>query len=287
MINAPQTNAALPSPRRIAIDDDWFDVHKVTDRLYAIAEPRHYEHTVLNLLIGDRHAVLIDTGCGIGNVRRAVEQLTPYPVTVVNTHTHLDHLGGNHLFSDIVMFDHPRSRGISRDGAPQETLFSEIINDRIVTPPWPIGFEREKAALPPFSVSRWLKHGDTFEIGGIRLKVLHTPGEAPDHICLLDEDQRILFSGDILLDGAVWSHLDGGDVAQLRQSYELLMQHYDDFDFLMPCHNAPCQPKDLLPIALAGAEEVLSGKAKPQKGIDPWGRRYRKYNFGRISILTK
>jgi hypothetical protein len=65
------------------------------------------------------------------------------------------------------------------------------------------------------------------------------------------------------------------------------MQHYDAFDFLMPCHNAPCQPKDLLPLALAGAEDVLSGRAKPQAGVDPWGRRYKKYDFGRISILTK
>ena len=115
--------------------------------------------------------------------------------------------------------------------------------------------QSEPAALPRRRDG--LKHGETIELGGIRLKVLHTPGEAPDHICLLDETHRILFSGDILLEGAVWSHLDGGDVGALRDSYELLMRHYDEFDFLMPCHNAPCQAKDLLPVALAGAETVL------------------------------
>ena len=63
--------------------------------------------------------------------------------------------------------------------------------------------------------------------------------------------------------------------------------HYDEFDFLMPCHNAPCQAKELLPVALAGAEAVLSGTMRPQEGEDPWGRRYKKYDFGRIAILTQ
>jgi glyoxylase-like metal-dependent hydrolase (beta-lactamase superfamily II) len=280
-------HSVFPEPKRVSIDDDWFDVQQIAGWLYAISEPRHYEHTVVNLLIGDRHAILIDTGCGIGNLRRVAEQLTRCPITVVNTHTHLDHLGGNRQFGDIVMFDHPRSRSISRDGAARQTLLWELYDDRLVTLPWPRDFEPEKAAMPPFEVARWLKHGDTLEIGGIRLKVLHTPGEAPDHICLLDQTHRVLFSGDILLNGAVWSHLDGGDVGELRASYELLMRHYDEFDFLMPGHNQPCQGKDLLPIALAGAKAVLEGKAQPQAGSDPWGRRYMKYEFGRISILTK
>src|SRR5438067_11227169 len=121
MPKTPGLLKTLPQPHRIAIEDDWFGVLKISDYLYAISEPRHYEHTVLNLLIGDRHAVLIDTGCGIGNLRRVIESLTEHSVTVINTHTHLDHLGSNNQFSDIVMFDHPRSRRISRDGKPQET----------------------------------------------------------------------------------------------------------------------------------------------------------------------
>ena len=72
------------------------------------------------------------------------------PVTVINTHTHLDHLGGNKLFGEIMMFDHPRSRKLSRNGAPQETLFWELINDKVVTPPWPKGFARDKASIAAF-----------------------------------------------------------------------------------------------------------------------------------------
>ncbi|MGK9340272.1 MBL fold metallo-hydrolase [Sinorhizobium meliloti] len=274
-------------PQDIAINDDWFDVLKISDYLFAISEPRHYEHTVVYLLLGSDRAILIDTGCGIGNLRRVVEQLTSFPITVVNTHTHLDHLGSNHQFSEIMMFDHPRSRDLSSNGASRDLLHWELHREELVIPPWPRDFHIAESALPPFKVSRWLKHDDVLEIADIRFRVLHTPGEAPDHMCLLDQTHRILFSGDILLNGPVWSHLDGGDVGELRDSYERLMRRVNEFDVVMPSHNTPCQNKDLLPLELAASNDVLSGKAQPQVGTDLWGRRYNKYDFGRISILSK
>lgn len=273
-------------PRPVDVDSDWFTVLRVSDHLFAITEPRHYEHTVIYLLIGDGCAILIDTGCGIGDLGNVVEQLTKFPVTVINTHTHLDHLGSSRQFSDIMMFDHPRSRDVSESGVPQADLFRELLDEKLITPPWPQGFQRENAVLPPFNVSRWLKHGDQIEIGGISLKVLHTPGEAPDHICLLDQTHRVLFSGDILLNGPVWSHLVGGDVHELHGSYELLTRFREEFDILMPSHNAPCQDNRLLPAALAITEGILSGELSPSLGVDPWGRRYKKYGSGKITILT-
>ncbi|WP_085899897.1 MBL fold metallo-hydrolase [Kiloniella majae] len=287
MTQRQKDETIIHRPQIVAVDDDWFDVQKVSNRLYTISEPRHYEHTVMNLLVGKQHAVLIDTGCGIGNLSRVVEQLTNLPVTVVNTHTHLDHLGSNHQFSDIIMFDHPNSRNVSQNGALKEDFVRELLDEKFVTPPWPRSFELASTTLPPFKVSRWIKHEDILELGDICLKVLHTPGEASDHICLLEQNDRILFTGDILLHGAVWSHLDGGDIEELSHSYELLMQYYDEIDFLMPSHNTSCLEKNLLPIALAGVKEILDGNVVPRQGKDAWGRFYNEYDFGRISILTR
>lgn len=265
--------------------DEWFQITKLTDFLFAISEPRHYEHTVVYLIIGKDQAILIDTGCGIGDLRSVVEHLTHFPVTVVNTHTHLDHLGSNRQFSDIMIFDHPCSHKLSTKGASREDVVWELLNEAVVS--LPSGFIYEEVSIPPFPVLRWLQNGDILDIGDVRLKVLHTPGEAVDHICLLDETHRILFSGDILLDGAVWSHLEGGNIHELSASYERLMRYYNEFDVIMPSHNAPCQGKDLLPFALAASREVISGKIEPTLGTDPWGRPFKKYDFERISILLK
>ena len=57
-------------------------------------------------------------------------------------------------------------------------------------------------------------------------EVIHAPGEAPDHICLLDRADRVLFCGDILLDGPVWTHLEWrqseGPGKELSKADELL-----------------------------------------------------------------
>jgi glyoxylase-like metal-dependent hydrolase (beta-lactamase superfamily II) len=116
--------------------------------------------------------------------------------------------------------------------------------------------------------------------------VIFTPGEAPDHICLLDRAHRLLFCGDILLHGPVWTHLEGGSLTDLLASYKRLMLFFDDFDYLMPCHNQPWLDKNLLPETLAGTEKVLSGEAKFREITDPWNRRLKQYSFDRFEILT-
>ncbi len=275
-----------PQFSSIPSDDDWFETYQITPNLFVFYEPRHFEETAVSLLIGGEKAVLIDTGCGIGDLRKAVRAVTAKPIMVVNTHTHPDHLGANEQFDEVAMFDHPVTRRAAESGVPQPVLEKEILAEHLVTGPWPRGFDPQGRSLPPISVNRWLKNGERVELGDRELLVIPTPGEAPDHICLLDKTDRILFCGDILLHGPVWTHLEGGCLNDLVTSYRRLMDYFDDFDHLMPGHNEPWLDKDLLPAALAGAEQVLSGQAQFLEITDPWKRRLREYSFGRFSILT-
>jgi glyoxylase-like metal-dependent hydrolase (beta-lactamase superfamily II) len=283
----PAALSARLDLQRILPAQDWFEIYQIATDLFVFYEPRHYEQTIVNLVVGEHAAALIDTGCGIGDLRSAVEEVTDKPVLVINTHTHLDHLGSNRQFDDIAMLDHPRCRRVAARGVSNQTLRTEILADGLVTGPWPRGFDPRGFALPPFEVDRWLTDGDRIDLGGRSLEVIHTPGEAPDHICLLDRANRILFSGDILLHGPVWTHLPGGSLEDLVESYRRLMGYLDDFDHLMPSHNEPWLDKDLLPETLAGAERVASGDAESQEIVDPWNRRLRQYSFGRFSILTR
>jgi len=171
------------------------------------------------------------------------------------------------------MFDHPRSHQVAENGASQATIQREILSENLVIKPWPRGFDPNGLSTPPFKVSRWVEDGEQLNLGGKDLEVIHTPGEAPDHICLLDRTDRLVFCGDILLRGPVWTHLEGGSLEDLITSYRKLMNYFDDFDHLMPGHNQPWLEKNLLPETLAGAERVLSGEVKPRKIVDPWNRR--------------
>src|SRR4051812_29998104 len=269
-----------------SIADDWFTIYAIATNLFVFYEPRHYEETLATLIIGREKAALIDTGCGIGDLRKAVRAVTDKPIVVVNTHTHTDHIGSNHQFGDIVMFDHPLARRVAKQGVSAQIMHNDILADHLVIKPWPEGFDPQGFSLPPFRVSRWLRAGDRIDLGDRDLVVIPTPGEAADHICLLDSADRILFCGDILLHGPVWTHLEGGNLSDLVRSYRTLMEYYDDFDHLMPSHNEPWLGKQLLPASLAGAEQVISGQAAYREITDPWNRRLRQYSFDQFSILT-
>ena len=184
------------------------------------------------------------------------------------------------------MFDHPRSHRVAEMGVSHQIIQSEILAETLVIKPWPRGFDPEGFSLPPFPVGRWLSPGDRIDLGDRDLVVIHTPGEAEDHICLLDRVDRILFCGDILLHGPVWTHLEGGNLNDLLMSYRGLMSFFDEFDRLMPGHNEPWLGKQLLPVCLAGAEQVVAGQAEYREITDPWNRRLREYSFDQFSILT-
>ena len=68
-------------------------------------------------------------------------------------------------------------------------------------------------------IDRALGEGDTIEGTEFGLEALHTPGHAPNHLCFLLEEERLLFTGDMVL-GGTWSVINparGGDMAVYLQ----------------------------------------------------------------------
>ena len=51
-------------------------------------------------------------------------------------------------------------------------------------------------------VDRVLADGDTIEATEFRIRAIHTPGHASNHLCYLLEEERTLFSGDHIMDGS-------------------------------------------------------------------------------------
>ena len=63
--------------------NEWFTVAEIDDQSFAISEYQHYEETHCYLLCGREKAVLIDTGLGVSNIKRVVDDITALPVTVL------------------------------------------------------------------------------------------------------------------------------------------------------------------------------------------------------------
>ena len=78
------------------------------------------------LVIGEEKAALIDTGMGFPGLRQLVERLTDKPVIVLNTHGHLNHIGGNDEFDCIYL--HPDDLAVYAEHG-MESYRSGVIRD--------------------------------------------------------------------------------------------------------------------------------------------------------------
>lgn len=82
--------------------------------------------------------------------------------------------------------------------------------------PWPDADGRYSVPWIP------LHNGQMIPAGDVRLEVHHTPGHAPDHICLWHAASRTLFGGDLLIEGStvVVPGTRGGDLIAYLDSLD-------------------------------------------------------------------
>ncbi len=78
--------------------------------------------------------------------------------------------------------------------------------------------------------------GDEFELGDLRLVVIHTPGHTPGSVCYYEPERRWLFSGDTVFGYGAFGRVDlpGGNGIQLIASLERLLEL--EIDVLYPGH---------------------------------------------------
>ena len=157
--------AVYSTLERVPCSQDWFEVYKVKDGIYAIYEPYQYEEALCTLILGEEKAVLIDTGCGIGNIRDVVEEITDLPVMVVNSHAHNDHIAQNYLFDEVAMLDHPWSHEAEK-GLPNSEM-AHLIADGMLWKELPEGFDAENYVVPGFKVTHWFKEGAILDLGNV------------------------------------------------------------------------------------------------------------------------
>ncbi len=270
---------------RVECSQPWFEVYRIKRDVYAFYEPGQFEEVLSYLVLGKKNAALIDTGCGIGNVKRLTEELTKLPVKVVNTHSHYDHVAQDHLFTDTAMFDAPNARQASKVGYSVMEM-SHLLAEGMLSKPLPKDFDAEIYHVPPFTVTWWLKDGDIIDLGDRGLEVIHTPGHSPDSICLLDKRASLLWTGDTFYPGAIYLHLPGSDLDAFINSYARMIELSPQYERLAPSHNEPWVEKSMLEHVMRAAQEVRMEKGKYIEDTDE-DTKVRKYKFNRFSIVTK
>lgn len=86
-----------------------------------------------------------------------------------------------------------------------------------------------------FQPDRQPAHGEHLTLGACRLRVIHTPGHASNHLCYLLEDEKLLFTGDHVMQGStVVINPPDGDMAAYIASLRALLA--ENIDWFAPGH---------------------------------------------------
>jgi len=255
-----QPRPAYSKLQRVKISDSWFEVYKIRSGVFAIYEPHQFEEVISYLVVGSQKALLFDTGMGISNIKAVVEELTGLPVSVVNSHTHNDHVGDNWRFADVygmpTEFTRTNAKGSTTD-AQAELAPGQICGTL------PSGFDAVSYRTRPFHISHWLQDGEKLSLGDRTLEVISTPGHTPDSIALLDERNGLLFTGDTFYLGPIYLYRRETDLDAYVRSVKRLAELSPRLQLLLPAHNVPVAEPSYLPRVLDAIQQVRDGRAKP------------------------
>src|SRR5579863_6925092 len=279
----PDWCRALPRPeyktlQRISVGDPWFEVYKVVPGVFAIYEPHQAEETIGYLIVGDKRALLFDTGMGISDIKKVTAELTKLPIVVLNSHTHDDHVGGNWQFDSVYGMDtdftHKNAQG-SREDAQAEITPDQICGTL------PKGFDSRAYSTRPWKITAYIHDGDKFDLGGRTIEVIATPGHTPDAISLIDRGNGLLFTGDTYYPAPIWLYRPETDLNAYAASIARLAGLASSVKLVLGAHNIPVAQPDVLPRLVTAFDAVRSGKIKPTP--DSPGKVL--YKVGDISFL--
>ena len=213
-------------------------ISEVAERIYEIKpEGKELESFPLCTvyLIVDENTALEEVGFSvqISDILEAVGKLG-YDIRklsyIIPTHVHPDHAGAAGLLSrqlpQTKVVAHSRAVKVLSDPSILERLmqgFKQVFGDDA---------QKRFGEMLPIAEEKFVlvEDGESIPLGERELRVIHTPGHDPNHLCFLDTKSRGLFCGDALggyfseVEATIPSIVPGSDPFLIRQSIDKLRE---------------------------------------------------------------
>lgn len=164
-------------------------------------------------------AVIVDPGGDLDLIKQAVAQAGVKLVKIINTHAHLDHVGGVATLAEELK--------LPIEGPHLEDDFwIQSLPDQAKM----MGFPEAQTFVP----DRWLQQDDTVSFGNVVLQVRHCPGHTPGHVVFFHPESKLAIVGDVLFQGSIGrTDFPKGDFDTLVKSIrEQLWTLGDDVHFI-------------------------------------------------------
>ena len=173
-----------------------------------------------------RQCAIIDPGCMFASeneeLKAFIEENKLQPVILLNTHAHIDHVVGNafvHRTWDLSPWLHRKDLEILHNLSRYAEIF---------------GVPGIEESPEP---SHFMEEGEIIPIGTFNLEVIFVPGHAPGHVAFRNEEEKILISGDVIMQGSIGrTDLPGGDINILARTLREKILTLDDEYKVYPGH---------------------------------------------------
>jgi glyoxylase-like metal-dependent hydrolase (beta-lactamase superfamily II) len=165
-------------------------------------------------------ALIIDPPDQAPALKVKIEELDLSPVAILLTHGHFDHI--------MAAGDLAAAFGIPVLAGEDEKALLEDYN---------LNGSRMVRKNYTLSADRFLKDKEEFTLGGMRIKVIHTPGHTAGGVCYYFEEDKVLISGDTLfLESIGRTDLPTGDQDTLLESIRRKLMILPEEVFVYPGH---------------------------------------------------
>lgn len=183
---------------------------RVAENIYIFTSDL-YAQVNAGAIVGPTWSVLIDTlvfPSEVREIKRYIEEELLSPIRyVINTHYHLDHSFGNSFFPNASIISHALCRELldtrGREKLAEAKVHSKELRD-------------SKIRLPDVVFTDDFL---TIQIGNRTLNLIHLPGHSPDGIGVLVVEDKVLFSGDLMMP---LPYLPDGDYDQMVENLKRL-----------------------------------------------------------------
>lgn len=178
----------------------YYTVTQINEHAYRIHSA---ENVFCDLLVGGDKALLIDTGYGFDDLQAVVAGITEKPLIIVNTHGHLDHTCGNFRFdapiyigTEDMALCREHNTPAMRKKAAQDAQHTMNHDTGVTSNILPDGFDAAAYAAGGYGELLACGDGDTFDLGGLTVHVIETPGHTRGGRSLYCEETQTLYVGD-------------------------------------------------------------------------------------------
>jgi glyoxylase-like metal-dependent hydrolase (beta-lactamase superfamily II) len=248
---------------------------RLTDHCYAVTGLGYSPPWCVNagFILGDEMTLVVDTG---GNTL-AAQTIHGYAcaaklgnkLRVINTEKHFDHIGGNGYFRSlgIDVWGHAECARTPEEFQAEIAEFNDAISD-------PVRRARNEACAF-FYQTRLTNpncpiHSDTaFDLGGLRVEILLTPGHTPANLSVWVAKEGVLFCGDCLIREYL-PNLDAGGAAEWRQWLDSLERIEALKPSVVAGGHGPVSRGNEIPVAFDSMRKVL--RESITRGLSPTAR---------------